>query len=195
MPAIPEFAQRKRKIGAVEVAHQVKAHDARCTNGNIAVGRKVAVKLHRKKHGREQQRNRSLLRQICIHAVHQQGKAIGDHQFLNIAPQHLHQPRAKALIVKVMHLAELRQHIAASLNGARHQLRKKADKQRIAQKAGFRLHLAPVYIGRVANGLENIKADAHRQQKLKSGKYTLQAECMAYGVDVVQHKAGVFEQK
>ncbi len=60
-------------------------------------------------------------------------------------------------------------HILPGLDdGAGHQLGEKGDIQRHVHKAFLRPDLAPVHIDGIAEGLEGVEADAHRQQDVQT---------------------------
>ena len=58
---------------------------------------------------------------------------------------------------------KLRQQIAGPLNGARHQLRKKAHKGSKGNEVTRRFQLPLVHINGIAQSLEGVKTDTHRQ--------------------------------
>jgi hypothetical protein len=62
---------------------------------------------------------------------------------------------------------ELRQKIAAALNGAGDKLGEKGYKNGVAYKVSFGLYPAIVYVKRVAERLKGVKRNADRQEYVK----------------------------
>ena len=154
----------------------------------------ATVELQRKEEHRQPGR-RAAGGFLLPDCVHQQGQPVGNDHLFQIAAQHLHQAGLDPLIVEPVLFVQLRQHVGAALNGAGHQLGEKAHKQGIIQKAALGGQTAAVHVDGVAHRLKDIKADAHRQQHRKAAQHRVFAEHRQRGVQVIQHKGGVFKDK
>ena len=107
-------------------------------------------------------------RRGIIHRVHKDGDVIrNDHLFEQAQGKGL-DALLEIIQADVPVLVELGNVLPGLDDGAGHQLGEEGDIQRHVHKAFLRANLAPVHIDGIAEGLEGIKADAHRQQDVQA---------------------------
>ena len=73
----------------------------------------------------------------------------------------------RSAVVKAVLRLEPRQQLLRPFDRPRHQLREIGHKQRKIKKVMLRLHFPPVHIDGVAEGLERVERDAHRQNDIQ----------------------------
>ena len=168
MIALPVLPDRVRKeIGRFEVHRQLHAQQLRAAPRNVGIAAEIAVDLQGKGRRRKGCRAAAIAAHITVHLVHQSAEIRRADAFLKKSPRH--QPRAvrRSAVVKAVLRLEPRQQLLRPFDRPRHQLREIGHKQRKIKKVMLRLHFPPVHIDGVAEGLERVERDAHRQNDVQ----------------------------
>ena len=95
------------------------------------------------------------------------GDAVGDNHLFKHAPQHQEQAVADAVGVKIVPSVKLGEQVPRALDRARDQLREKRHKKRITEQVALGREFAAVHVNRVAERLEGVKRNPHRQKQVK----------------------------
>jgi len=82
MPPPPEFGDRSRVKGPVEVIHQAETHDLGRTDRNIRIAGKIAIDLKSKEESPRDQRKPGILGGAAEDLLHHDGQFICDHHLL-----------------------------------------------------------------------------------------------------------------
>ena len=167
MPAPPEILDAARKIRAAEVAHQPEAQDARAAERDVGIAREIAVHLKCEQERGDDVSHRRAHTEVAVDLVHVDGGGVGHDHLLEQPPRDLVAAVGKGRRVGAVLLAELRQQRDGALDGPGHELREKADIQRVDAEVALGLHLPAVHIDGVAQRLERVEADAHRQDDVQ----------------------------
>ena len=170
VPPAPELLDGAGQIGRVEVLHQPVTQHLRRADGDVGIGGEVAVDLERERHRGHRQRAARGSLVFAVHMVHDHRHPVRNHNLLEQAPAHEQQALLHPVVIKAVPLVELGQQIGGPLDGARHQLGEKADKQRISEGVALGLQIAPVHVDGIAQRLKSVKADAHRQREAERGQ-------------------------
>ncbi len=164
VPAAPELGDVSREIGEIEVAHQVDAEQARRADGDVRISREIAVYLE----GEEERTHKQVRAAQCLIVVEDDvdggGAVVRHHHFLEQSPQYLPHSVCRLAVVEAAWCEELRQQVGGTLDGTRHQLGEEADEGEESHRIVRGLQFMPVHINRVAQCLEGVETDAHRQQ-------------------------------
>ena len=83
----------------------------------------------------------------------------------------------------------------ALAGGGHNQLREEGDKEGIAEEVFFRGDLPPVHIDGIAQGLEGIEGDAHRQQHVKGRVVKLKAQRAQQSIETVNGEVEILEKE
>ena len=106
--------------------------------------------------------------EVAVDLVHVDGRGVGHDHFLEQPPRDLVAAVGKRRRVGAVLLAELRQQRDGALDGPGHELREKADVQRVDAEVALGLHLPAVHVDDVAQRLERIddvqRKIAHRER-------------------------------
>src|SRR5690554_4113992 len=167
VPAPPKFRHVAREVGEGKVLHQGKAKQACRTNGNVRVAREVPVDVKGKKHRTQKQHTARVVGRSVEKHIGKLGCVVGNHHLFKQAPKNLSQAIYRLAVLESAPGIKLWQQIAGSLNGACHQLRKKAHEGSKGNKVTRRFQLPLVHINGIAQSLKGIKADAHRQNNVQ----------------------------
>ncbi len=163
MPAPPEIRDRGRQIRPVEIDHEVKPHHFGRAPGNLGVPREIAVDLHRKEPGCDQQLQSGVLVGVRIHRIDDERNAVRDDHLLEQSRGHQLDAGDKIRVGKAMNFAELVKQVLRALDGTGHELRVEHHVQRKIRRRTFRLHAATIHLDRVAHRLERVERQADRQ--------------------------------
>ena len=167
MPSAPEFTHIAREIRHLEVRRQPDAEQLGTTDSDIAITRKIGINLEREQQRAHQQHQAGRMLQTVPCLVYHLGTSVGDNQFLDKAPKHLPQAVNSLAIIKTPLLKHLGQQVGCTLDGTRHQLREKTDEREEGHHIACRLNPAGIYVNRIAQSLEGIEADTHRQDDVE----------------------------
>lgn len=96
-------------------------------------------------------------------------------------------------IVECPALMELRKQAGGPLDGAGHQLREETDVGEKCRDVAARLDVPAVHVDAVAQGLERIETDAHRQQDVERGPVGLETDAAEQQGQIFRKKVVVFE--
>ena len=196
VPPLPKLGDRAGKIGPLEVGHQLYAHHSSTAPGNVGVTAEIAVNLNGKGTSSQHQRTALVAARIFVHRVYnQQSQLIRNHHFLEETPGHPFGPERGVLICEPVFLLQLGQKAGGFFNGTGHQLGKEGDKQGKGDKIPLRLQPAFVDVQGVAESLEGIKGDAHRQDDVQRRGREGDGERTAQGGKTFAEKIQVFEEK
>src|SRR5690606_27732872 len=97
----------RREVGPPEVFHDVEAQYPGRADGNIGVGRKIAVDLKGEEIHRKHYRAAFVCAGIIEYFVDIQRQPIGDHEFLEITPGHELQAIKSAAPVELVAFTKL----------------------------------------------------------------------------------------
>ena len=198
MPPVPEVGNAHCKVRRVEIFHEIKPHNSRCTDSHRAVSRKVTVDLERKSRRSQHKLHRSAGINISEYGVHKQCKPVRYHHLLKQPPHHQHKTGCDPVIIPkidLIHAAQLFQETARTFYRASHQLRKKRNKQGIPQQIFLRLRLPSVDVDQIPQRLEGIKGYPHRQQKTERIINHCQMKHLQYFVQIIQEKPEILKEK
>jgi len=101
---------------------------------------------------------------IVVDVVDIHRQPVGDDEFLEESHHHDEQAASHPFVIKVVLDEELGQEAGGTLDGACHQLREKGHVQGEIPEVPFRLLFAAVDVDGIAQCLEGVEGDAHRQQ-------------------------------
>ena len=90
---------------------------------------------------------------------------------------------------------DLVEQVLGPLDGSGHQLGEEGDEEGVAEEIPLGLHLAPVHVHGIAQGLEGIEGDAHGQDHIKDRLVQGDPAQGEEGLQIVPEKAPVFEEK
>ena len=165
MPAFPELARVLGLVGRVEVFGQVETHEHGHADGNVGVAREIGVDLQ----GIAEQGHQVL--EACIkhglgkhHVNEVDGDVVAQDDFLH---QAVHDPEhgdTELLAAEEVFLVELRDELVGPHDGTCHQLREEAHIEAEVKDIAYRRDAVAVHIHDVADGLEGVERDTHRQQ-------------------------------
>src|SRR5579859_4528083 len=164
VPAPPELQRISGEIGICEVSRQPEPEELRGPHSHVGVSREVTVDLESEADGGRRQRTPGVQPGACKGRVHYLSQSVGDQDFLEKPPQDLAAPIGRGFQREHALPLELREEIAGSFDGARHQLRKEGYEGQVVDEACRRSDLAAVDVDHVTQGLEGVEADARREQ-------------------------------
>lgn len=146
---------------------RLHAHHLRAAAGNVGIATEVAVYLQSEGRRGQSRRTAGSGGHIVVYRICQLRQIGGTHAFFEKSPRH--EPRAVGglLIAEDPLLFELGQQVVRPLDGACHQLGKVGYEQGKGHEVPLGLHLAPININGVAEGLEGVKGNAHRQDDVQ----------------------------
>ena len=131
-------------------------------------------------------------------AMNQYRRPVGNHQFLEIAPQHEQEavPHPGIFIqLQFFNAADLAEQIARPLDRPRYKLREEGYKQGIIDDIFLGGNGSPVYIQRITQRLEGIKGNAYGQQQVEMHSARADAKPAAHCRDRIQYKVSIFKQR
>ena len=196
MPIAPELANVPAEKGGVEVIHQLHTQHFGSTHGNGGIAAKVAIDLDGEKdRGDDDMRAAVIPVGGAVHRVHQNGGPVGDDDLQKEAPEHQQEALPQIVKGETVGDSQLAQQILRPLNGAGHQLGEEGDKKGIAEEVSFRGNLSPVHINGIAQSLEGVEGDAHRQQHVKGRVVKLKADMDQYGIEAVNGEIEILEEE
>ena len=167
MPAGPELRYCAGHIRQPEILHEPDAHDAGAAHGDVGVAGEVAVNLEGEHHGgQHDDRARGGLG-IGVDRHHIGRQPVGDDHFFEETRKDDLQPLAKILPVEPVGGLQLGQQILRPFNGPGHQLGKEGDEESVVAQMPLRLDAAAIDVDDIAEGLEGVKRDAHRQNEIQ----------------------------
>ena len=190
MPALPELIDVGGEEGDIEVSRQIVAEAAGAAHRHVRIAGEVAVELDKIGVGAQHQRARAVGRGGLVHRVDEGSDVVGDDDLLEKAEEHDLQAGLEVFEGDVPLLPQLGEKVPGLDDGARHKLREEGNIEGQAEEAPLRLELPAVHVDGVAQRLEGIEADAHRQDDLQ-GARPGKAEGGAEGV---HKKVIVFEE-
>ena len=132
---------------------------------------------------------------IVVDGVHKKRGPVGNDDLHEEAPQHQQQTFPEILKPEFMRDGQPGQQIFGPLDGAGNQLGEERDKQGIAGDALLSSDFPPVYIHGIAQGLEGVEGNPHRQQHIDARPVQVEAQGHEQGVQAVQGKIKVLEEE
>ena len=100
---------------------------------------------------------------MCKYVIHILCAFIGNHDFFEKTPEHLPEAVCGRSVRELAVLSELRKKMAGTFDGACHQLGEETDVGEVLDDIPGGLHLAPVHVDDVSDGLEGVEADSDGQ--------------------------------
>ena len=195
MPAPPEFLYTAGHVGASEVFHQVDTQQPGTAHRNVGIAGEIAVDLHAEQDCGQNQGQTALACQIIVDGVDILRHKIRNDHFFEQAHTDFPQSGAEARPVRVVLLMQLGQQIARPFDGPGHQLGEKAHIQRIVAEVVFGFQVAAVDIHHITQGLEGVKADAHRQNQFQGGGLQRQSHRLQQRRHILREEVEIFEEK
>ena len=195
VPPPPELRHRLREVRAVEILHQLEPHHLRRPHGNRRIAAEVAVYLHGEQHARQKVLAPLVPVHIPIDRVHQERDPVRNDDLLEVPPEHQEEPPAHVLIREGSFPANLPQEVLRALNRPCDKLGEERHEQRILEEVPLHVDFLPVHVHRVAQRLEDVEGDPHRQKQVKPGLQQLHPEPGEDEVDVFDCKMEILEQE
>lgn len=160
MPPAPELGHRLRKIGPVEVFGKVDAHKLSGTGRDVDIPGKIRIDLNCIDYGGYRKLRPGVLRVRPVDRVDQDARAVRDHDFFEIPPQHKLRAELRPIIIEFARLKQLRRQIIISSNRPFHNLRKKREEQGQPCEIPFWWIFAAVHVDQIPHRLKRIERDA-----------------------------------
>ena len=176
MPAAPELDGIAGKVREVEVLHQLEAERLRGAARRVRITREIAIDLEGEEHRRREQGRARIGRRIRVDGVHVRSEVVGDHDLLEQAPDDQLQAAFELAARKRSFALELRQQMRRALDRTRHELREKCHVERVVERIALGRDLAAIDIDDIAQALERVEGNAHRQHDLQRAHVRLEAD-------------------
>ena len=173
VPATPELGDVTGEVGDVEVAHETHAEEFRRTDGDVGVAREVTVDLKREEQGADNQFSTAFGGIVRKNLVAGGGASVGDDHLFEKSPKNLAHAINGERIVKLARFQELRQEVRGALNRTCHKLREEGDESKESDDVTCRFQLAAVDIYGVAQRLERVERNTHRQNDVQRSEIQL----------------------
>lgn len=167
MPTTPEFGDVAAEIGYIEVAAQTDAEQFGAADSDIAIARKVAINLNREQDGGKEKSGAVVPIGVFENGVDIEAAAVGDHHLFEKAPQHLTQTVDRQRVAEAAGLFELREETRGALDGAGNQLGEETDIGKKGNAIAGGLKRTSVDVDAIAQCLEGVERNAHRQNEMK----------------------------
>ena len=167
MPAAPEFLQRRREIRAFEIYHQLDIQKLRHASGDIGITGKIAVNLEGIEKGGHTKGDSRIGRDVIINHIHQRYDHVRDGDLLEITPGNQLRALDGSVRVKAVLLFQLGQQMLRPLDGACQKQRKERDEHSVLPEVRAGLCLSLVDVDDIAQGLEDIEGNSHRQHQVQ----------------------------
>ena len=194
MPALPEILQPHGAVGLVEVPGEAISEQGGDADGDIGVGREVAIDLRRVAIICQQQVPCAVLHGVEKHIVRQVGReVIRQHDFLEKPAQDQENRAAGANIAGVDRPGDLRQEMRGPDDRTRHQLRKEGDIEQHVRQRRRPFDLAAVYIDHIGNAMEGEERNADGKNDVEIRDVAAEVEAFDHGIHTVQAEIIVFE--
>ena len=167
MPPPPEFRDTLGEEGIVEILNKLEAQDPAQTNSHIRIAGEIEVDVqHERNRVHPEEQHRLFLR--LPEQLAQQGKIVRQNDLFG--KTYDEPPQTQSHLVPAMGtFVQLPGHIDITNNGAGDQLGKQRHISAEADGVLLGRNMAPVYIDGIAEALEGIEADAHRQRQPQQG--------------------------
>ena len=166
VPAVPEIAQARGRVGVVEVQHHPEAHQQGDAAGHVGVAAEVEVDLPAERHRRQEQRRRLEQARVAVDLVDVLGQVVGQRHLLEEADEEQRQAVGDVLPRDRRRSLELRQQVVGALDRPGHQLGEERDERQEPHEAALGLDDALVGVDGVAHRLERVERDADGQDHL-----------------------------
>ena len=163
MPALPELGDVAGEVGQVKVGGEVIAQAARRADGHVRIAGEVKVNLQRIGDYGQRHRAGAVRAHAGEHRIHEYGEVVRQHRLFQHAEEHLRQAAGNARAAGAAFLFKLRQKFRGLDDRPGHQLREKGDVERELHRVVAGGQRAAVDVDGVAQALEGVKGDAHRQ--------------------------------
>ena len=193
MPTLPQFLHVAREERVAEVGLQPDIQQLRRTDSDVAVAREVGINLYGKQDTCPNHAGRGIIVGIVQQLVHIVAHTVGNDDFLGQTPQNLPHADDSRVIVKLLSPQELGQQVGRPLDGAGHQLRGKGDEHAEGHRIARGLDIAAIHVDGVADGLERVKRDTHRQQDIQCGPVGIYPEKPQQVHKAVPHEVQILE--
>ena len=122
-------------------------------------------------------------------------EAIRDHKLEEEAPEDDEKPLPQIVKAEAVGCFELAEQVSGALDGARDKLGEEGDEERVGEEIPLGLNLAPVHIHGVAEGLEGIEGDAHREQNIHRRDARLHVQKFQGPVQKVNGEVKILEKE
>ena len=160
VPAAPELTKGRGVVGRAEVFRKAETEKRRRAESHVAVARKVAVDLDGVEQHREDKGIAAVGGDVAVDRVHEDGKAVGDHDLFERAREKTGESAHRAGIGKGMLFPELGHKLPRPGDGARRHVGEEADEQGVDEEVLLPLHPALGEVNGIAREIEEEKADA-----------------------------------
>ena len=193
VPATPEIRDAGCQIGIVEVTREANAEEPCCSDGDIAVAGEVGIYLERENEGSVEQTQCSQLGIVVEDKAGDDGAVVGYNHLLTESPQDEAHSLDSLRIGEGAGLLHLRQQIGGTFYGPCYQLGEETDVRGKREQVALGPYLSSVDIYRIAESLEGIEADAHRQDNVHEGPAHFPSEGSKQACEAVDKEIEIFE--
>ena len=193
MPSAPESGNRSGQIRRSKIIHKTYAEYLGRPYGYGRVACEIAINLHSKEHGCNDQIYSSVNRMIIINMIHKNAYPVCYHDLHHISPQHEPQTVSCFNKIKTHITVKLREEVFRSLNGAGHQLWEKGDKEGKAHEILLGSSYAPVYIDHISCSLKGEKRDSNGEKYIRDAERGERAGTYEESVYIFKYDAGVYK--
>jgi len=166
VPAAPEFGDRGRLVGGVEVLREAESQQQGDADGHVRVAREVAVDLQGVSVDARQTFESRVEERLVEDAVHEvERDIVRDDRLLEQTREDQEDARAEHLAgYDDGVLPDLRDEVAGADDGSGDELREEREVEEVVEPVREGLQLAAVDVDRVAHRLEDEERDADRQE-------------------------------
>ena len=191
MPPPPEFGDRRRLVGGVEVLREAESQQQGDSDGHVGIAREVAVDLQRVAVNTHQALEPGVEQRLVEDAVDEvERNVVRDDGLLEQTREDQEDARAEHLAGDDDRvLPDLGDEIPGPDDRAGHQLRKERQVKEIVEPVGQRLQLAAVNVDGIAHRLEDEERDADRQEDVLELQESLSEQL----VGDVDEEVGILE--
>ena len=170
MPSAPVFRNTDRKIGSSEVFNQIDSHQLSRSAGHINSAGEISINLYRVKDHGDKGLQAVVLTVTVEYLINQYARAIRDHHFFEVPPEHQLCSKGQIIVLKWMILFQLWTELIITTDRSLNNLGKKRDKKSKSRQTDFCFVLIPVDINTVPDRLKGIKRNPQGKDKVDQRK-------------------------
>ena len=163
VPPRPEGRNTGRKVGEVEVESEVVAEQPSCGDGHVRVAGEVAVNLRGPQPDGQITAAHAVFGMACEVFIDELRHTIRDDGLLDKADEEQDKAATNIYPGEIALRDALRKEVLRAHDGPGHQLRKEGNKEREIEDVLRRFELPAVDVDGVAERLECVETDSHRQ--------------------------------
>jgi hypothetical protein len=195
VPATPEVDGAGALEGAIEVLGQLEAEEARRAAGDVGVAGEVAVELPGVGVNGDDDLGGAEGARVVEDAIDEVGgQEVRDEYLLDETHEDEEEAFAGALVVEGGLYRELGQELGSADDGPRHELGEECDEGGELEEGAVGRDAPAVDVDGVAEGLERVEGDAHRQHEVEHRRLHRQAHAREAGAHGRHEEVGVLEE-